>query len=184
VSAEDLRHLVELRAWLARSVAHVFREACGVMEPAGSSPGWDQTRAWLGVAPLGDAERAEVRAAQRPLGGAAVMEVAAACTAVVRQARLSLGRVREGVVPEVDTQLAHLRALLERTERELLEAYKRVVLPARRGMFANALASHDAGAPKWGATAHALGCRNCGAPRLSDRDFECAYCGQRMVEAR
>ncbi len=112
------------------------------------------------------------------------MEVAQVISAIVDQAKVSLGHVDPtGVSPELASVHDKLRRLIERTEREVVEAYKRAVLPKRVGMFANALAHHDASAAPAGApSAHALLCMTCGAPRLSDADFSCPFCNQHMAK--
>ncbi len=177
-----LAHLESLRQWLSHSLAAIFREAIAIEQPAGSSPTWLQACQFHGVPPLSDAERDEVRRAQSPLRGAPVMELSQMVTSVVRQAHQSLRAVVRDDSPAVESALEKLKMLLDRTEREAVDAYKRAVLPKRQGMFANVLAHHDAGASTaFSGGAHTLLCGTCGAPRLNDRDFNCPFCGNHMA---
>ena len=175
-------HLAQLRQWFVQSIAWAFKEAAAVELGAGSSPGWAQVLAQYEVAEISDEERGQVRAAQRPLRGAPVMELHAVVGAVIQRARTSLFSVDlDGASPEVESSHERLRMLLERTEGELIIAYKRAVLPRRQGMFGNVMAHHASDAASVGPTAHSLTCNHCGAPRLSDADFQCPYCGQHMA---
>ncbi len=180
-----LQHLVQLRQWFSQSVTWIFREATAVTEPAGGSPGWAQVLATYEVAAISDQERQQVRAAQRPERGAPVMEVHAVITAVARRARAALkGLDMWDAPPDEESHLDQSMMLIERTERELITAYKLAVLPKRQGgMFGNVMANHDpAGAAATsGPRAHSLTCVHCGAPRLSEQDFECPYCGNHMA---
>ncbi len=154
-----------------------------IEEGAGSSPGWGQVCTYFGVPLISDEERGQVRAAQRPIRGAPVMEVHSVVGVVVQRARVSLNGVSlDEAPPEVEMFYEQLRLLFERTERELIAAYRRAVLPQRHGMFGNVMAHHDpSGTAPAGPRAYSLTCRHCGAPRLSDEDFECPYCGQNMA---
>lgn len=180
-----LQHLVQLRQWFSQSVAWIFREATSVAEPAGGSPGWGQVLATYEVSAISDPERQQVRAAQRPERGAPVMEVHAVVTTVARRARGALkGIDMWDAPPDEESHFDQSMMLIERTERELIAAYKQAVLPKRQGgMFANVMASQRpaASAADAGPRAHSLTCVHCGAPRLSDKDFECPYCGNHMA---
>lgn len=175
-----LAHLDALRQWLAQSLAAIFREAFAIEQPAGSSPNWLQACQFHGVPPLSDAERDEVRRAQSPLRGAPVMELSQMVGSVLRQARRSLHAVPPDDSPAAESAHEKLRMLLDRSEREVVDAYKRAVLPKRQGMFANVRAHHVAGASFAGGS-HTLCCGNCGAPRLAERDFNCPFCGNHMA---
>jgi rubrerythrin len=178
----SLSHLQALRSWLSHSAAAIFREALAIDEPAGSSPAWQQACQFHGVAVLTQQEREEIRRHQQPLRGAPVMELAQMLTSLVRQARGSLHAVPQDGSPAAESALDQLRILLDRMEREAVEAYKRAVLPKRQGMFGNVLAHHKEGAaPAFAPTTHILSCRTCGAPRLNDRDFNCPFCGNHMA---
>jgi hypothetical protein len=172
--------LEQLHGWLARAIGAAFCEALAVSEPAGSSPAWARTCAEHGVAAISEQARVEVRRAQRPLRGAPVMELAQVVTAIVRAARAHLEHVLVSG-PAETSRRDKLKRLLDRADREVIEAYKRVVLPRRAGMFANVLAHHG-GAPAAAApSAEVLLCQTCGGPRLGERDLECAFCGNHMA---
>lgn len=178
----SLAHLNALRGWLAQNAAAIFREALAIDEPAGSSPGWQAACQYHGVPISSDQERGEIRRLQQPLRGAPVMELSQMVASLVRQARRSLHAVPHDGSPAVESTLEQLRMLLDRTEREAVEAYKRAVLPKRQGMFGNVLAHHQAGATATAApSAHIFCCRTCGAPRLAERDFNCPFCGNHMA---
>lgn len=177
--------LEQLHAWFARAIGAAFCEALAIPEPAGGSPAWARACDEHGVPLISEQARAEVRAAQRPIRGAPVMELAQVVTAIVGATRAHLEHVAVAAPAEI-ARRDGLRRLLERADREVIEAYKRVVLPRRAGMFANVLAHHDASAraPALGVPgADALLCQTCGAPRLGDRDLECAFCGNHMAVA-
>ena len=69
-----------------------------------------------------------------------------------------------------------------RSPDQVAQAYRKLVVPKRGGMFANVLAHHDASAPKprTGAVAHALRCTTCGAPRIRE-GYDCPFCDNAMV---
>lgn len=172
--------LDQLHGWLARAIGAAFCEAVAVAEPAGSSPAWARACAEHGVPVISEQARAEVRRAQRPLRGAPVMELAQVVTAIVRAARARLEHIWVAS-PAETSRRDKLRLLLDRADREVIEAYKRVVLPRRAGMFANVLAHHG-GAPAAAApSADVLLCQTCGGPRLGERDLVCGFCGNHMA---
>lgn len=164
-------------------VTEAFRIAYEVEEPAGSTPAWEALLARHGIAPLPAEERAQVRTLQRPLRGAPAMELFPVVQKVCREHRIALKRIDVwDAGSAVEYKHQSLLNLFERTEQELLAAYRNAVLPKRQGMFAHVLSS---GAPQAGAfkaaSTSTITCRWCGAPRLSDQDFLCAYCGQQMA---
>lgn len=164
-------------------VAEAFRTAYEVEEPAGVSMAWQALLARHGQAPIPDEERAQVKAAQRPLRGAAAVELFGITKALCREHRIALKRIN---VWDAGNAVEHkhqsLLNLIERTEGELLGAYRNAVLPKRQGMFGNVFATGTPQASRHTApSASALTCGGCGAPRLSDKDFMCAYCGQQMI---
>lgn len=164
-------------------VAEAFGRAYEVEEPAGTSVAWDELLARNGVSPIGPEERAQVRAAQRPLRGAPALELFPVVQRICKEHRIALKRIDTWDAGSgVEFKHRSLLSLIERTEKELLDAYRNAVLPKRQGMFGNVFA---AGAPQpsafKAASASALTCQWCGAPRLSDKDFQCAFCGQQMA---
>lgn len=177
------QHLEQLRTWFSQTIGRAYQTAWGVAEPAGATAEWQQICAYFGVPLLSDQERGEVRAAQRPTRGAAVMELSQVISAIVRQARVSLMSVDTSEAhPNTQSLQEQLRMLFERTERETVDAYKRAVLPQRVGMFGNVMAHHDGAAKQHtDAIAHSLLCRTCGAPRLNTTDFICPFCNQHMA---
>jgi len=181
--ASRQQRLEELGDWFARSIRTVFETAYAIEEPAGVSDAWRAVCEQHGVTPIDDEERQQVRAAQRPLRGAPVMEMVPIVSEICRQGRVALNRIdvwEEG--QEAKTLHERLGNLFGRTDRELVGAYKKAVLPKPGGMFANVLASHDPSKKtKGGASAHSLRCKTCGAPRLNDEDFTCAFCDNPMV---
>lgn len=180
---DRLGHLHGLDGWFRAGISRAFDLAYSIEEGAGSSPDWIAAMAHFEVTPISEEERAQVRAAQNPLRGAPVPEFREVVVTIVKQARSSLRKVKTFDAPtEVEILHTRLVRLFERSEGELTDAYRRAVLPARKGMFANVMA-HQAEAPKnWmSPSAHALRCRHCGAPRLNEKDFVCAFCDQQMV---
>jgi hypothetical protein len=180
--SQQLQHLEQLRGWIIQSVSGVFQQALAIDEPAGTSTGWQALCGHMGV-PLMDASaRQQARAAQNPHRGAPVMEVAQVMTAVVRQARKSLALVDAHQGGAVESTHEKLRMLLDRTERESVDAYKRAVLPKRRGMFDHVL-DHKQDAPAFAGGAHILCCKTCGAPLLQEREFTCPFCGNHVSQS-
>jgi hypothetical protein len=177
-----LGHLEALQRWIAQSIAGVFREALAIEDPAGSSPGWQTLCAQMGVPPLDADEREQVRAAQKPLRGAPILELAEVMKVVVRQARKSLALVDSSQGGAVESGYEKLRMLLDRTERECVDAYKRAVLPRRRGMFDHVL-DHQSKTPAFAGGTHILCCRTCGAPQLLEREFVCPFCGNHVANS-
>ena len=179
-----LQHLEQIRQWFVLTISRVFQDATAIEEGAGGSPAWSQDCATFEVRLLSDEERQQVRAAQRPLRGAPVMELHGVVTELARRARVALAAVDlYDASPEEESLQERTLLLVERTERDLITAYKKAVLPKRQGgMFGNVMANHNPGAAAGtGPRAHSLLCMHCGAPRLSDQDFECPYCGQHMA---
>lgn len=174
----------EIRDWFSQSIQHVFETAYGIEEPAGTSEGWQAVCAQYGVTPIDDEERQQVRAAQKPTRGAPVMELGPVVEEICRQGRVALNRIDVWEAPqEAKTLHERLGNLFSRTNNELVGAYKKAVLPKPAGgMFGNVFASHDPSKKaKSGPSAHTLRCKTCGAPRLSDQDFTCAFCQNEMV---
>ena len=178
---DPLQHLAQLRHWVSQSVAGVFREAIGIDEPAGSSPGWQTMCAHMGVALIDAPTRQQIIANQKPLRGAPIMEVAEVMKVVVLQAKRSLAVVDPGMGGAVESTHEKLRMLIERTEQEALGAYKRAVLPKRRGMFDHVL-DHKKDAPAFAGGTHILTCKTCGAPQLKEQEFTCPFCGNHMSD--
>ncbi|MFH2007166.1 MAG: hypothetical protein ABI333_11315 [bacterium] len=161
-----------------------FKTAYEVEEGAGSSAAWQALCAQWNVALISEEERRQVRAAQKPLRGAPAMELLAVTKNIVSLHRIALKKIDAWDVGQgVESKYDRLMALLERTDNELLTAYRNAVLPKQGGMFGNVFVGAQPGA-KPASTAPAvvtLTCRGCGAPRLSAKDFTCAYCDQQLV---
>jgi len=168
---------------LQRFLAAAFDAAYAIEEPAGSSDIWAAVCARWGVRLLPETEREQIRAGQRPLRGAPILELREVVVAVVFAARHSLRTVDTFNDDAADAEKDRMLRITQRAESELVEAYSRAVLPKRKGMFANATAHVQAGAAPLmpAVAAHSLRCRHCGAPRFSDKDFECVFCGQQMA---
>jgi hypothetical protein len=172
--------------WIAfrDQVGEAFRAAHEVAEPAGRSPAWQQVCARWNVALISDAERQQVRAAQRPLRGAAVMELQEVTSRIVGLHRAAVKRIDPwDAGAAVESKHQRLVNLIDRTESELLQAYRDAVLPKAAGMFANVFVG-TSGSPRpatQGASSYTITCRWCGAPRLSARDLMCGYCDQSLV---
>ena len=175
--------LFELDVWLCAAVARAFDLAYAIEEPAGTSDEWEAGLSYFGLLKISDKEREEIRAAQKPIRGAPVLEFRNMVVAIVEKSRASLRQITAFDAP-TDVEILHTRLTrkLERTENELTEAYRRAVLPQRKGMFGNVFAHHDEGQKSQAsAVAHALRCKHCGAPRLRDSDFTCAFCEEPMA---
>jgi len=168
----------ELRA----SIAAIFDTAYAIEEGAGSSPAWSALCAELEVPMLDDDERAKVRAAQRPTRGAPVAEVMAAAEAAAKRVRRKLKKIDVWDAPRpVERAHEKLMRLCESVGGELVRTYKGEVLP-ETGMFANVLKHHDpTKKTHTKATAHALRCTSCGAPKLRN-DPVCPFCDNPMVK--
>lgn len=168
---------------LQRYLTEAFDTAYAIDQPAGASEPWALICARWGVALLPEDERAQIRAGQRPLRGAPIVEVREVVVAIVFAARHSLRNLDAFDDDEADKEKDRVLRLTQRVENDLVDAYSRAVLPKRKGMFANATAHVDpAGtAPATGVSAHSLRCRSCGAPRFSDKDLVCAFCDQPMA---
>ena len=168
---------------LQRFLAETFDTAYAIEEPAGSSAAWAAVCARWGVKLLPESEREQIRGGQRPLRGAPILELREVVVAVVFAARHSLRTLDAFSDDAADVEKDRLLRITQRAESELVDAYSRAVLPKRKSMFANATAHVTPGAaPAMPAVAaHTLRCRHCGAPRFSDKDFECVFCGQQMA---
>jgi hypothetical protein len=170
-------------AALQRFLAETFDTAYAIEEPAGSSAAWQAICSRWGVRLLPESERDEIRAGQRPLRGAPILEVREVVVAVVFAARHSLRTIDAFSDDAADAEKDRLLRITQRAEGELVDAYSRAVLPKRKSMFANATAHVTPGGASAvpAVAAHSLRCRHCGAPRFSDKDFECVFCGQQMA---
>jgi hypothetical protein len=179
---ETSQALDRLRGLFGASLGEAYAVAFAVEEPAGRSPQWDAVCKKWGVTQIGDEERAQIRAATRPTRGAAVMELQLVVSAIVQRGRYELGALRTPAYHyDLDRSYENVQRLVEGAEQEVMSGYKTTVLPKRGGMFAN-VAAHAAGAQKpMGAASAGLLCRTCGAPQLQAEDFNCKYCGNRMV---
>ncbi len=176
----DLQALNLLHQQLREQVTRIFTTAYAIEQGAGLSPAWVQLCQEYGVTPLDDQQRRETWAALRPLRGAAVAEFKDTVAAAVASIRKPLRKLERNLLPEpVQRSAESLAKLLERTEHELVTAYRGAVLPKSGGMFANVFAANRQTGPAQG-EAQALTCLQCGAPRLNTRDFNCAYCGQHI----
>lgn len=177
-----LEELQALHGWFSESIRDIFDTAYAIEEPAGDSEAWRKLCEQNGVTAATDDDRRQIRAGQRPLRGAPVMEMVPIVAEVCRQGRVSLRRIDVWEAPQTTKTLhEQLRTLFDRTDAELIGAYKKAVLPKAGGMFAHVTASPSAGRTYDRAAAVALRCMHCGAPRLNDKDFTCAFCGEQMV---
>ena len=160
-------------------IAQAFDAAHGVEEPAGTSDAWQAQLAGSGVEPISDTERQQVLAAQRPLRGAPAMELVEVIKVICRAHRIELKKVDTWDAPGVaDARHGALMNLIDRTDKEVLTAYRNAVLPKPTGMFGNVFASTSTPATAHqSASAAAISCEACGGPRLSPSDYSCAYCG-------
>ena len=169
---------------LRTDLGHAFNAAYAVEEPAGVSPDWQAHCPYWGVAHISEEERLQVRAAQKPLRGAAAMEFLGVIKAIVTRHRIATKKLNTwDTHSAIEAKHSRLLNLLDRTDNELITAYRTAVLPKPGGMFAHAMAGAGAG-PKpaqTGPSITTLSCRGCGAPRLSARDLICAYCDQKLV---
>lgn len=165
-------------------IGQAFNAAYAVEEPAGVTPDWQAMCQHWGVAHISDDERQQVRAAQKPLRGASAIEFLGVVKAIVKTHRIATKKLDSwDAHSTIEAKHTRLRSLLDRTDNELITAYKTAVLPKPGGMFAHAMAGAGAG-PKpaqTGPTTSTLSCRGCGAPRLSTTDLICAYCDQQLV---
>ncbi len=158
-------------------IAEAFATAHAIEEPAGSSPQWQALCQRHGAPLISDQERMQVVAAQKPLRGAPAMELQPAIKAICREHRIACKKIDvwdAGSALEFKHQ--SLMSLIDRTENELLTAYRGAVLPKPAGMFAHVV-SGGAPAATHTTRAAAITCRACGGPRLGDKDLTCAYCG-------
>lgn len=162
-------------------IAAAFAAAYAVEEPAGGSAEWQQLCHRYGAPLISDADRTQVRAAQRPLRGAPAMEMQPIVKAICRENRIACKKIDVWDAGS-STEFKHqsLLSLIERTETELLVAYRGAVLPKRTGMFAHVVAP-SAPTASQSTSASAITCSACGGPRLSDKDFTCAYCGTQFA---
>ncbi len=165
-------------------IGEAYKAAYEVDEPAGSSPAWQALCAQYGVEPISDTERAQVVAAQKPLRGAPAMELVELVKAICREHRVQLKKVDTWDASGVaDARHGALMNLIDRTDKELLTAYRGEVLPKPAGMFGNVFAtpSTTAASAHQTSTASAITCKACGGPRLSPNDYTCAYCGNQYA---
>ena len=162
-------------------IAESFAAAYAIEEPAGGTPEWQQLCQRYGAQLISDTDRNQVRAAQRPLRGAPAMELQPVVKAICRENRIACKKIDVwDAGSSVEFKHQSLMSLIERTETELLVAYRGAVLPKRTGMFAHVVTSGTPAAAQ-SMSASAITCRACGGPRLSDKDFTCAYCGTQFA---
>lgn len=127
------------------AVGEAFRLAYAVDQPAGVTPEWAALCARYGAPHISDEDRQQVLAAQKPLRGAAAMELFAVIKEICRAHRIATKRINTwDAGNKAEWKQQALLNLIERTDRELLGAYRNAVLPKRQGMFGNLFA---AGAP-------------------------------------
>lgn len=183
-SAERRQRVEQVSQSLSDGITQIFDTAMSVDDPAGTNAEWDALRAHYGVDAISDEEREQVRAAQRPTRGAALMELSQTVKSLCFWARREAKRIDVDIIddpPELRVLHARLVSLVDRVDDELDAAYRAAVLPARQGMFGNVLKHHDPNAPKpkWHKSqAMTFKCKNCGAPKLSKSDTECPFCGK------
>ncbi len=176
------RQLDTIWVQLRTDIAQAFDAAYSVEEPAGLSSDWQAQCTRWGVEHISEQERQQVRAAQKPLRGAAVMELLGVIKAIVTRHRIEAKKIDTWEAQSaVDARRNRLLSLLDRTDDELITAYRTAVLPRPGGMFAHALAGASPRPAQTGPSTTTLSCRGCGAPRLSPRDLICAYCDQQLV---
>ncbi len=174
----------EVQSELRALVTEAFDVAYAIEEPAGTSDAWDAICARFAIERLEPSQRPGVLATQRPHRGAPVFELHNVAKTIEAQSRRALKKIDVWDAPgPVERAHESLRRFIERMPDELLSAYKKAVLPERKGMFANVLTHQTAGKGQpTGGSAHALRCTTCGAPRLDAESFECGFCGNDMVK--
>ena len=185
MSASAGQRVEALQRRFGEEVARAFDAACAVEEPAGSSAAWRDVCERWDVAPIDDAERAQVKTGLSPLFGAPVPELHAVAVAIAREIRIEARKISVFDVPrEVETAHERLLAGCQRLAEDLVSAYRALVLPKRRGMFANVMKHHDPSAKSGyeSPMAHSMRCVTCGAPKMGEQGFSCAFCGGHMAE--
>lgn len=180
-----VQEIEQLRMAYRESIARAFDAACAIDEPAGTSEAWHNVCQESGVQSLSEAERQQIRSVQRPTRGAPVMELRGVVLGICRTVRPKLNRL-DCTLGTADEKIAWNRfyRLIDRAEHELVNLYKRHVLPpVSGGLFANVLA-HAGRAPKpAGGSANLMRCRHCGAPRMNDdNEFICEFCDNHMFK--
>jgi len=163
-------------------IAEAFTTAHAIGEPAGTSAAWQELCRRHEVAPISDTDRQQVIAAQRPTRGAPAMELQPVVKAICRENRIACKKIDVwDAGSAVEFKHQSLMSLIERTETELLNAYRGAVLPKAGGMFAHVFSGGPTPAASHTTSVAAITCKACGGPRLSDKDYNCAYCGTKFA---
>ncbi|MBI5548661.1 MAG: hypothetical protein HY901_32670 [Deltaproteobacteria bacterium] len=170
--------LLALECWLGSAVGDAFTTALRVGEPAGHSPEWMQVLEQHGVQATPDDERRRILTATPLTHGAPVGELSAVLERIAERAQIALNAIE---YPDDAAQAARwerMRMRIGDLRERTTAAYRKRVMP-RRSMFAVAMESARAGAAAapHGRQAFVLRCPRCRAPRLSDSDLTCVYCG-------
>jgi hypothetical protein len=177
-----IERLQQVRSWFAHSVGEAFREATAIAEPAGTSPAWAAICHRAGVSLCTEEDRQQIRAGQKPVRGAPLMEFQSVITAIVQRSRHELAAARNHMNDAADKLHTQISRAVEEAEADTLKAYRTAVLPKRAGgMFANATAHAATQSYATAPMSTALTCKSCGAPQLQAGAFECKYCGNQMV---
>lgn len=168
--------LFELEQRLGGAVSEVLETALAVDPPGASSPAWEGVLLRYGVNARPEDERYAAAKRERMFRGAPFEEVGG-CLGVLAGRFLRQLAVLTTGGPDFE----RLRTLLEGLPAAGLDHYKRLACEKPKGgMFGHAMAA--AKQHKYdGYTAtrgYVLKCPHCGAPRLREEDFRCAFCGE------
>ena len=150
-------------AELADELGRLFDAALDVEPAGGVNDAWAKVLASYGVAPVGDAERARVRAELDLARGALPVEVAAC-------ARVAIGKLGDPRMTEAAAELW----------RGVEPRYLAVATSRPKSMFAFAIqTAHAKARASWQRPpgGYVMKCSSCGGPRLEER-LACRFCGK------
>lgn len=167
--------LEALERWLGGAVGEALEVALAVETPGGSSAAWAALLARFDTASTPEEDRRRAAAATQQRFGAAPDELYGVLSRIVERGGRSLDALSaEG--PGAERRWERLRGRLGELREETVAAYRKRVMP-KRSMFAQAFESaRPANGVAVNREAFVMRCRACGAPRLKDGVFECAYC--------
>ena len=177
LSAAD--RLRELEGWLGKQVGDALSASLEIETPAGSSAAWSTICSQFSVTETDAESRVREAAATGMLRGAPVDELYAVLSAIASEGERRLEAIDYGDDGPQQRRWERLRSLLGRIRDETIKAYRKRVFPKKKSMFGAAMASatgKKASSDERNTDAFVMRCQNCGAPRLSQADFNCEYC--------
>lgn len=190
-------HLIELGENLDADIAAVLNVARAIAQAGGDSPEWREILTKFEIGAMPAKEKSQEVSRLKANRGASIEEVLLVCEKLIVIARRELVKIESQTrlmdVPEseaLEIEQEEIQSQCERFEDRIdslldqrMAEYKNSVIPKKSmfgGIKKRALEKKKEVTAAKQRSGFTLKCKNCGAPRMSEAEFECGFCGSRF----